>query len=309
MTAEHAASPLPRPVTPTGWAALAGVAVLFAAAFLLVLRFYEAEGGLQVTGSEEAPKGSGLIIRMSPLSIDPETDQFTARFDFDPVSLIGLLDGDDRLTRAMRVTVSSLEGAHEFRYQVGDQLTPQTATLGISGQVASYPFDRYESVTWFAAEEIKIGTDGGTVRVKPIPTHVAPQGTLMNWNTRFNLSPGWSTQDTAIADFDRVFSTRVFALLMLGLMAVLAAVASAMAWLSATNRRRAELGMLTWLAGLLFAFPALRRTMPDAPPIGVTIDVVVFLWTLLVTLIATLLLAWAWGAQSRAALLGEQGPQ
>lgn len=305
MTAVHAAAPLPRPVTRQGWAALAAAAVLFVAAFLLVLRFYDAEGGLVVTGTQDAPQGSGLLVRISPLSIDPETDQVTARFDFEPVSLVGLLDNDNRITRAMRVTVSSLEGSHEFRYQAGDQLTPQTATLGMSGQIASYPFDRYESVTWFAAEEIKVGPDGGTVRVKPIPTHVSPQGSLMNWNTEFDVSPGWSTQDTAMADFSRVFSTRLFALLMLALMAILAAVAAVIAWLAGSNRRRAEMGMLSWLAGLLFAFPALRRTMPDAPPIGVTIDVVVFLWTLAITLIAALLLAWAWAMQSRASLLAD----
>ena len=70
----------------------------------------------------------------------------------------------------------------------------------------------------------------------------------------------------------------------------------------------------TWLAGLLFAFPALRRTMPDAPPIGVTIDIVVFLWTLLLALLSAFTVAVAWWVQSRAVLLestpnSESGPQ
>ena len=46
--------------------------------------------------------------------------------------------------------------------------------------------------------------------------------------------------------------------------------------------------------GLLFALPAIRTSMPDAPPMGVPLDSCGTLWNISFVLIASLLLMAAW---------------
>jgi hypothetical protein len=283
---------------------------LFLLAFGAVYRAYDAEGGLRVnTLGIQSPTGRGIRVTLSPESLDPQTNELTVRLRFDPENMIGLTDKEDRLTQALRVTVSSSDGSHEFRYQVGDQLSAQSATLGITGSLASYPFDKYETEIWFAADILKASPSGATVHDTAVATQALVTGSIMNWNTVVDQDGAWSTGTAILMGFDRVFSTRTFALIMLALMGILAVVAIVIAELAITNRRRAEMGMLSWLAGLLFAFPALRRTMPDAPPIGVTIDIAVFLWTLLGALIAAVLLALSWGIQTKLTILAQVAAQ
>jgi hypothetical protein len=52
--------------------------------------------------------------------------------------------------------------------------------------------------------------------------------------------------------------------------------------------------MLTWLAALLFALIPLRNAMPNAPPIGAEIDVIVFFWaeTVVALTLVTVLVTW-----------------
>lgn len=302
---KHSDSPLPRPMSRQGWAVLAAVVGVCLILFLLVLRAYNHEGGLRSEGIGAPVKGSGLAIAMTPMAINAEEGTLTTRLNFDPEGLVGLEDADDRLTVNVRVTVTGLDGTHEFRYLVGDELTPQTMVVGITGELANYPFDTYESYLTFTADEVQVSAVGRVTHDKPIRTRVIATGGVMNWNTDLTAPAGYGTRTAASIRFDRVFSTKLFALLMLLLMAVLALVAIEIAMLAVSNRRRAEMGMLSWLAGLLFAFPALRRTMPDAPPIGVTIDILVFLWTLLLSLAGAMLVGLAWGVQSRAALLAQ----
>jgi hypothetical protein len=309
MLRRHAEAPLPRPLSRRAWILVAVLAVLFLLAFGAVFRAYDAEGGLKVNIlGAEAAAGKGIRITLSPLALDAETNELTVRLRFDPENMIGLTDKEDRLTQALRVTVSAADGSHEFRYQVGDQLSAQSATLGISGMLSSYPFDKYNTAIWFAADMLRVGPNGRTVHDTAVATKVLVTGSIMNWNTVVDQEGSWSTNSTILMDFDRVFSTRTFALIMLGLMAILAIVAVVIAELAITNRRRAEMGMLSWLAGLLFAFPALRRTMPDAPPIGVTIDIAVFLWTLLAALISAVLMALSWGIQTKETILAQITP-
>jgi len=44
----------------------------------------------------------------------------------------------------------------------------------------------------------------------------------------------------------------------------------------------------------LFALPILRNSMPNAPPIGIALDVYVFFWVLLMSVVSASMIAIAW---------------
>jgi hypothetical protein len=102
--------------------------------------------------------------------------------------------------------------------------------------------------------------------------------------------------------FSRAFSTQVFALLILCLVVVLSVLALIVGLLVQTNRRRAEATLMSWAAALLFALPLLRNYMPNAPPIGAAIDVYVYLWVIVMAVLALVLIVLAWIRQRGAEL-------
>jgi hypothetical protein len=75
-----------------------------------------------------------------------------------------------------------------------------------------------------------------------------------------------------------------------------------------TNRRRIEVALLAWTASLLFALPLLRTYLPNAPPIGAAIDIYVYLWVMVLAVIAAVLVVIAWVAQTGAKLRVQDGP-
>ena len=66
-----------------------------------------------------------------------------------------------------------------------------------------------------------------------------------------------------------------------------------------TRRRIVEATLLSWAAALVFALPALRNFMPNAPPIGAAIDVYVFLWVMVAAVSAAALVIIAWIERDR----------
>jgi hypothetical protein len=100
----------------------------------------------------------------------------------------------------------------------------------------------------------------------------------------------------------RAFSTKLFAIVLLITMTALAAVALFIALLVSSGRRRMEVALLGWLGSLLFALPLLRNSLPNAPPIGASIDILLFLWVLLAAMAAMILSAITWTRAKKAEL-------
>ena len=94
---------------------------------------------------------------------------------------------------------------------------------------------------------------------------------------------------------------------MLLVLAVMLAAATVMvAFLVASQRRRAEIGLMSWTAALLFALPALRTFMPNSPPIGAAIDMYVYLWVMAGAIAAAIIMIVSWVRQSGRA--ADRGP-
>ncbi|MDQ1250918.1 MAG: hypothetical protein QG597_5298 [Actinomycetota bacterium] len=103
----------------------------------------------------------------------------------------------------------------------------------------------------------------------------------------------------AVVKLARNGSTMTIVVLWLTAMVVLTGLALVVARAVATRRRRIEATMASWFAALLFAMVPLRTNLPGAPPIGVWIDFLVFLWVILGLMVALAVFIGSWLRYSR----------
>jgi hypothetical protein len=156
-----------------------------------------------------------------------------------------------------------------------------------------------------ASDTYEKGADGTPQSVAPVYVTVGAAGGVSGWATTvdFQELPGSATVTVA---FDRAFSTQVFALLLLALAVMLATATLVVGFLVASQRRRAEVGLMSWTAALLFALPALRTFMPNSPPIGAAIDIYVYLWVMAGAIAAAIIMIVSWVRQSGRLLLEDE---
>jgi hypothetical protein len=136
---------------------------------------------------------------------------------------------------------------------------------------------------------------------------VGLQGTggINGWDAGMELEPAMVDGALAAFSLNRAFSTQLFALLILAMVAVLAVFALCVSLLVITNRRRVEGALLGWTASLLFALPLLRTYMPNSPPVGAAIDAYLYLWVIVAAISACVIVVIAWVRQARQVLVGE----
>jgi hypothetical protein len=185
--------------------------------------------------------------------------------------------------------------------------------LFLEGAPYTYPFDRYLSRAYVQA--VTIGSDGTAYAVPLVTEILVPEG-FVGWQIELGY-PGADSGETAAsflkrdvttADADyakpaptvsdsgqswafmkmgRAFSTKIIAVLVLVLMVILAGLAVVASHDAQVGKRpRDDLGMAAWLTGSLFAMSALRALLPGAPPLGSWIDILVFFWVEIATMIA-----------------------
>ena len=306
VDAPSAAQPQPRPFTRRGLITIAILLPIVAIAYTFVVQNYSIEGGSRVQGGlrGEAP---GIVVDIEPVAVETSSSSTTLRLTF---SARGdqVVDANDRLLNDTRLTITTSDGTEEVKYIAGDSLGRYEIEMGTSGDVASYPFDVHEGFFAMSADTFSRGSGGVIESTGSIPIGLVGTGGVNGWNTDMQLPPSMGSQVFGVLTFTRVFSTKIFALLLILMAAALAILAFFAAALVITNRRNIEVALLAWTASLLFALPLLRTYLPNAPPIGAAIDIYVYLWVMVLAVIAAVLVVLAWIFQSGARLRVQDGP-
>jgi hypothetical protein len=231
------------------------------------------------------------------VSIDPNKGDLVLRVEIRPSGALAAPDGVS-VTRPVSVDVVGGTGKASYRYNPGDRIGPVDVTVGAFGDINSYPFDSYTSSLDFDATASPPTTpDQPGVEPPDTPTHLVFDGTLSGYRVKANpLATGPDEPNVLALDLtiNRAPVTSAFAILILVLEVLLAGAAAALAVYIIRRRRRVEIPMLTWLAALLFAMIPLRNAMPNSPPIGAEIDVIVFFWaeTVVALTLVTVLVTW-----------------
>jgi len=294
VSALEAIDPLPR--TRRGWIALAVLGVVFVTAFVLVIRFYNVEGGSRVSGGADMSTQDGLVVAVQPVSVDATREVSRVHFTFGHQGA-GLVGSDGRLTRNLRVTVTTGQGIEEFTFPAGTVVGQAETEVALDGEEATYPFDQHKGIFSVSADTYETKADGSVASVGAIPVGLTGSGGVNGWDTSLDLSDGLSDRGIAAITFDRAFSTQVFAMLILAIAGILAILALIVGLLVQSGRRPSEATLLSWSAALLFALPALRNYLPNGPPLGASIDMYAYLWFMVAAGFAAVLLIIGWNVQ------------
>ena len=283
----------PRPLSRHAKIILGVILVLVLIAMLVISLAYRQEGGSTVNGGFDGP-GSGIVARVQPVSMDPGTNTLTARFDFAGLGE-DYFDGNGRLAETVWVSVEGAAGIREFRFSQGSKLSQAVIDLAAIGDESQYPFDSYVADFAVSADVMSRQSDGSFTVADQVPVGMSGSGGVPGWDVAMDFPSALGAESTrGQLALNRAFSTQIFAILILVGVTILSVVAMVLAFLVGTRRLPIESVLLPWMASLMFALPILRNSMPNAPPIGIALDVYVFFWVLLIAVVAASTIAISW---------------
>jgi hypothetical protein len=228
-------------------------------------------GGTKVTvDAEDIQSDNSLLLANYTVSVGPEL--------LDPVT--------HNLKEDLSLVVTSVVAATKHTWSQGTLPDIFRVSLPISGDVADWPFDTYES------GPITAKLLSGTAQ-EPVIHTVIMVDRLLGW--KINVA---HAQADALGpyrlDLYRSESTVAFGVLILGVLIALAGVALFVAIETVRDRRKFQPPMTTWYAAMLFAVMPLRNALPDAPPFGSWIDVTIVLWVIVVLVASMVLYISCW---------------
>lgn len=253
--------------------------------------------GLLVYGSETALRQTDivagdttardrLVVYADLLAIDPNRFEVTLRLTFEPQGALLAADGRS-LSRDLKLTVNAATGAPDRLLPRGRPPAPLDVTIWLSdGEPTRFPFDRYASFL----QLVLVGEPDGA----PVPLQLnflAGLHGLVIQATPAGAAPGLVDIEFGVS---RSFTTIGFAIFVMLVQWALAIVVIRLTRSVLSGERRVELAMFTWLGAMLFAFPALRGTVPGSPPIGALSDYLAFFWAESIVAIALVLIVTRW---------------
>lgn len=235
----------------------------------------------------ELPPDGGAVVQARLESVDLARSVATFRLD---ATFQGEWGGQ-RGPRQDMVLVTNGRDRQEIPIKPATPFASWEVSYDIDGSVTDYPFDVHELPLL-----VDMATDpaAGTEAV-PVPVRLE----LRSWvpGLRFMVEPveGFPAGTQAVLlEMSRSGSTQYFVILVTVMMWALSLSALFMAWALLFRGRRIEATIFSFMAAMLFAFPALRSVMPGAPPIGAPIDYLGFFWAETILAVALFLALQAW---------------
>lgn len=258
--------------------ALACVVVAAGALIAFLIQYGLNEGSLR-DWHVARPPVNGLDLDIIPQTFDPLSETMStivridAGADFYPNG-----DTTQPLARGFELSLEPNLDGSAIRFLPGSVLTTSTLRLELSGRVQDYPFDTHRAQLHMRARYLT--ADGSVVAEPHIPIvgeMQTPEG-MTDWELDYQYTAGPADGDDfdAIATFNRSPTTKYAAIFAVLLTITLGTIALLVVWWVVSGRRKAEWGMGTWFAALIFALVSIRLNLPGAPPIGSWIDVVAF---------------------------------
>ena len=247
-----------------------------------------------------------VSVFVSPYAVNPAEDTIKAKVTVAPPEDLYTETG---LTRQIDVHFVTEEKTVSF--PVGTKtLSADLLIIANFGNYEWYPLDRYSEPMLIYSTTPLPGGGEQTLNTEASVWGKFPGWRVIGTNSELPAPTGW--WDNVLGDVDAVYedvgpesatvkvllarngSTMSFVAMILVAMVILTALAMVVARAVADQRRRIEATMASWLAAMLFAMVPLRTNMPGAPPIGVWIDFLVFLWVLLGLMLALAIFVTSW---------------
>lgn len=159
------------------------------------------------------------------------------------------------------------------------------------GRLVMFPMDQYEGA--IHAEASAAATTGTEAERIPVVVELNPVGHAMQITPQ--LSRRSESGDSVLRlSLKRLLPVVVFIWFMAFVSAMLSLTVVLVVVSVLTGRRKPELAMLGWMTALLFALPAVRNSLPGAPPLGAVIDYGSFFWAEALVGVSLMILVGLW---------------
>lgn len=231
-------------------------------------------------------RGADVALRVSIGVTQLQDEKLTIHVK--PVS--GKLIGQDgQLTEDVTIKLDPGTGSETHTFRAHMPLTPwEAAIVADGGDILDYPFDVYRFQ--FDCEAY--------VKNRPV-TLVAGMGQVPHGiRARLTDIRGQGLDDDILIEVRRSGSVIFLAALSTISLLVVAIAALSVAWQVAEEGRKIDFSMMTWVAAFMFVIPAVRNSLPGAPPIGALIDFLIFFWLQILAAVATTTLVVIWMKQN-----------
>lgn len=231
------------------------------------------------------PRGAEVALRVS-IGVTHLQDEKLA-VHIKPVSG-SLIGKDGSLSEDVTVRLDPGTGPITHTFRANSHLTAWDVTvIADAGDILDYPFDRYRFD--FDCEAF--------VKDKPVAL-VAGLGAVPH-GIRAKLTDirGQGSDDDISIEIRRSGSVIFLAALSTISLLVVAIAALSVAWQVAEQGRKIDFSMMTWVAAFMFVIPAVRSSLPGAPPVGALIDFILFFWLQVLAAVATTTLVVIWMKQ------------
>jgi Domain of unknown function (DUF4436) len=245
-------------------------------------------------------------VSMTVVGVDPVKGEIEARLEFTPKGIYND-EGSDYLAQPMLLTVNSIEKqGSEIPFKANKQMDAVTVKFATTeGDANGYPFDNHAAETYIYLDAVPVGEEAEDA------TDYTP--VKMNFSFSSNL-PGYDISESPIEDekpsevksenpgtevaisvgISRSLSVRLFAVIVMVIMWILSILALSISIRVLLSGKLPEIGMLGWMAALLFAFPAVRNAQPAVPPVGTLCDFLSFFWAEVFVVTGICALGFSW---------------
>jgi hypothetical protein len=192
------------------------------------------------------------------------------------------------LARDLTLLVSHDNTVEEIKLAAGDHIASSTFEVDLNeASVNRYPFDSYS-----ARLGVQLLDSKSSLR---LPARVTMWEGALGYNLHTTSRPGPELDDIQLTTtITRSGAFSLFAFCAYGAMLVLAGCALTIGILTFADVCRPEATLIGALAAIAFALPVLRNALPGAPPLGVSADMWVLLWTELAVVLALVLTVFKW---------------
>jgi hypothetical protein len=237
-------------------------------------------------------------VYLEPISIDALNDAMQVRAYLS--RSISESDSSQASARDLRLLVSHDRTREELNLAAADHAASSTFEVDLNeGSVTHYPLDSY--VARLGVQLV----DGKSSLA--LPAKITTWDGLLGYDLHTTSHPGPDQNYSQLTiTMTRTGAFALFALCAYGAMLVLGCCALAVGILTFADVRSPEATLIGALAAITFALPVLRNAMPGSPPLGVTADIWVFLWTELAAVLSLALVVYKWATAGPRPEAGER---
>lgn len=233
-----------------------------------------------------------IAVRVDLEDVDPSGPYLIANLTFMPHGRYLERDGES-LSRPLEVELDDVAAGGHTEFVADRSMEPIQADLDLQGDSSSYPFDSYS--TPLSIQFFDLGQAGSPQPRLVVPIKLEVDSETHDWAFSYHELDSYSDGSLSVqVESSRAPTTVAFAVFELLLMIALCVIAATVVFFVITGRHKLEFSLFGWLAGLLFALPAIRNTMPGSPDLGTIADDTVFFWGLLVLAVCFITVGVTW---------------